>query len=307
MFVQFSPMRLTEYPDARAFNFEVGPWLVQREAENCYMLGDLPRLIWEHDQGKTPKPRLFSFKDKEQIVSAMLIHPQGGLVTTWTAPDIIPLLVEQTIAAGVQISSVFGPGYVSWQFAAEWAKRLNLRWEAGREERVYQLARVRHELPASGRLIKAGPDHAAFVLPWMEAFAREAEYQQASALGEIRDSLIKEGRLYLWCNPQPQAMAAWVSPTPNGGSINFVYVPAEFRGRGNGKHVTAALANHVLGNGSRYCFILTDTGDKRSNHLYQGIGARTVAELLQCSLHPLTNPAPRSGGGGRLSIINAPS
>jgi hypothetical protein len=35
MNVQFPAFRLQEYPDARAFDAQVGRWLVLREAENC--------------------------------------------------------------------------------------------------------------------------------------------------------------------------------------------------------------------------------------------------------------------------------
>jgi ribosomal protein S18 acetylase RimI-like enzyme len=297
MIVQFPTMRLTEYPDARMFDREVGPWLVLREAENCYVLGDLPRMIWEHDNNRGPRPRYFALKDREQLVCAAILHPQGGLVMTWASYEMVCAVATQLQAAGVQPTSIFAPGYVSWQFARTWGELTNTQWDAGREERVYQLSRVRYEPPASGRLSVATPADDAFVSPWLEGFAREAHYEAGSSLADIKALLYNESRLFIWRNPDPVGMAAWVSPTPHGGSINMVYVPAAARGQGHGKAVVSALARHVLAGGARYCFILTDTQDKRNNHLYQNIGARTVAELLQCSfkLAPASGTKPAAG------------
>ena len=283
MIVQFPTMRLVEYPDARLYNAEVGPWLVLREAENCYLLGDLPRLVWEHQNGRGAKARFFALKDRDQIVTTAVLHPTGALVLTWASYEMVVSLATQLHAAGVRLGTVFAPGYVSWQFAKAWGDITGVQWDAGREERVYQLSRVRYEPAATGRLSAATPADDGFVKPWLEGFTREAEYEHINTLDEIRTMLYNESRLFIWRNPDPVAMAAWVSPTPHGGSINMVYVPPAARGQGHGKSVVAALAKHVLSGGARYCFILTDTNDKRTNHLYQHIGARTVAELLQCN------------------------
>lgn len=81
-------------------------------------------------------------------------------------------------------------------------------------------------------------------------------------------------------------MAAAVMPTAHGISINFVYVPQEARGHGHGKAVTAALGQYLLEQGRRYCFILADVADRRSNQVYQSIGGRTLGELFQWKILP---------------------
>jgi predicted GNAT family acetyltransferase len=58
------------------------------------------------------------------------------------------------------------------------------------------------------------------------------------------------------------------------------------RGKGHGTAVVAALARHLFANGTRFCFILTDPADQRTNHIYQKVGARTLCELLRCSILP---------------------
>ena len=311
MIVQFPVFRLQEYPNARAFGTEVGPWLVVREAENCYLLGDLPRLIWEQDNRRPSHPRFFAIKDREQIAAAAIVHPAGGLAMTWASFEMVAAMAAQLHAVGVRLDSVFAPGYVSWQFAQAWGKLTGLQLEGGREERIYQLARLRHKPAATGQLAVATVADDAFVAPWLKSFAREAHYQTANTLEEIRTMLYAESRLFIWRDPNPVGMAAWVSPTPHGGSINLVYVPSEHRGHGHGKSVVAALAKRMLVGGTRYCFILTDIHDMRTNHLYQSLGARTISELLQCNFKPATattgevaigtlNVATNSGGVGQV-------
>jgi hypothetical protein len=270
--------------------------LVIREAENCYILGDLPRLIWEYDNARLPCPRFFALKDRDQTVAAAVVQDQGGLLMTWASQDMVSVLATQLRGLGVKLESVFAPGYVSWQFADTWSRLTGQQWSAGREERIYQLSHVLHEPASTGQLAPATVADDSYVKPWLEGFARETQYQSRVSLDEIRQTLYTESRLFIWRNPDPVAMAAWVAPTPNGGSINIVFVPSALRGHGHGKNVIAALARKVLAGGARYCFILTDTQDRRTNHLYPSIGARTVAEVLQCTFQSAASAGGNVGG-----------
>ena len=78
-----------------------------------------------------------------------------------------------------------------------------------------------------------------------------------------------------------------------------MYTPPEFRGQGYGKAVTAALGAQMLASGLRYCFILTDIDDVRSNAIYQKIGGRTVAEFMRATIQPrhqMVRPSARQTG-----------
>jgi hypothetical protein len=117
----------------------------------------------------------------------------------------------------------------------------------------------------------------------------------------LRD-MIRLKMCYYWKDSEPRAMAAWTSPTAHGGSINFVYTPPEFRKRGYAKAIVSGLANRMLQNGAWYCFILTDVDDYRTNKLYQDVGARTLCELLRCTVGPIV-PKTTEGGGGSINAI----
>lgn len=285
--VSFSPYRCVEYSDPTLFENRIGRWLAIREAENSHILGNLPDLCQKAASRIPLGVRLFAVEDGNAIMAAAMLYDTGGLCLTWSSPEMI-----QTMATGLYnkrcgISTVYAPAHVSWMFAKVWAEMTGNRFEIGRAERVYQLARLTHTPSPTGRLELATPAEARMLDPWMHGFVREAEFEPKEATPEqLVDFLISQQRLYLWKDPEPKAMAAWFNPTPRGACINFVFTPAQHRGRGNGKSVVSALGQRMLNSGLKYCFILTDPDDQRTNHLYQSIGARTLCELLMCMIRP---------------------
>ncbi|GAC1375090.1 MAG: hypothetical protein NVSMB32_18100 [Actinomycetota bacterium] len=83
--------------------------------------------------------------------------------------------------------------------------------------------------------------------------------------------------MYLWDNAGPVSMAATGGPTPHGGRVYAVYTPPEHRGRGYASACVAAVSQHMLNRGLRYCFLFTDLANPIANHIYQEIGYRPVA------------------------------
>jgi predicted GNAT family acetyltransferase len=176
-----------------------------------------------------------------------------------------------------------------------YAQRTGQSARLGRAERVYQLARNYYALPSQGHLEVATPVDRPLVREWVEGFVQEAAYEmEGHTLDGIVEALIGPRLVYLWKSPRPVAMAAWIPSSRWGANINFVYTPPEFRGQGYGKAVSAALGAQMLASGLRYCFILTDVDDTRTNALYQSIGARTLCEFTRCTILPFERP-PASG------------
>ncbi len=289
--IQFSSMRVVEFSDARRFEERVGRFLALREAENCYLLGLLPGIIAKSGRVDTPQPRFFVVEDRDVVAAAAVLFPEGCLLMTWASHEMINTLVEALARSNARITNVYAPAHVSWVFAQTWSERTGQRFEANRAERVYQLARVTYPAPATGRLEAATVADHPLLAKWFEGFGREAAYEDR-ALDSIRQSLVATRTLFLWKDPDPVSMAAWVSPTPNGGCINFVYTPPEFRRKGYAKAVVAALGRLMLANGRRYCFILTEPTDSQTNMLYQQVGARTLCELMRSRIVPVAPLAP---------------
>ena len=65
---------------------------------------------------------------------------------------------------------------------------------------------------------------------------------------------------------------------PSGIRINMVYTPPELRRRGCASACVGALSQAMLDAGRRFCFLYTDLANPTSNHIYQELGYRPVAD-----------------------------
>ena len=291
--VRFFSPKLIQFQEPKAFDQRVRQWLTFREAENSYFFSQLVELTSGH---YLENVRMFTIDDGMSILLAGMLFSNGTLCTTWGTKELVEIIANQAEKENWQISNVFSPGHFSWLLGTELAKRTGRHAEANRAERAFQITRCSFELPPHGHLEVATERDKTLVRDWVEGFVEEAAYENKN-VDAIVHALITSRLLYLWKCPEPVAMAAWVAPTPNGGSINFVYTPPELRGQGYGKAVSAALAEQMLASGLRYCFVLTDIKDARTNSLYQAIGGISVAEFLRCSLvaPPMTSAGLASG------------
>jgi GNAT superfamily N-acetyltransferase len=283
-FVQFNAPRVMSFTDPKAFDQRARKWLSIREGENNYFLGLLPEVI---NRGPKPGLNFFTVEEENMILAAGVCLPRRALCMSWATHEVIDTVVDFMCDAKWQIQHIHGPGHVAGYLGRLYAQRTGQRAELGRAERVYQLARNYYALPSQGHLEVATPDDRPLVREWVQGFIEEAAFEmEGRTLDSVVDALIGPRIVYLWKCPKPVSMAAWVAPTPHGASINFVYTPPECRGQGYGKAVSAALGSQMLASGLRYCFILTDVNDARTNALYQSIGARTLCEFMRCSIHP---------------------
>jgi predicted GNAT family acetyltransferase len=90
---------------------------------------------------------------------------------------------------------------------------------------------------------------------------------------------IAQRRLFLWCDPEPVSMAGWSGRTANGVRINFVYTPRGCRRRGYASACVAALSQHLLDSGRRFCTLFTDLANPTSNKIYRSIGYEHVGNF----------------------------
>jgi uncharacterized protein len=288
--VQFNAPKVITYTDPRAFEKRAKRWLAMREGENSYLLGMLPEMV---AQGPRPTQAFLTVEEDQDLVAAG-VFKNNILCLTWATHEVFDAVADHAVNSRWRVAHVCAPGHVAYFVGKAYADRIRHSVEIDRGERIYQLARVTYPLPENARLEVATPADRPLVREWVQSFIEEANFEKGvRTFDEITDGLINPRLLYLWKSPHPVSMAAWVSPTPNGASINFVYTPPQFRGQGYGKAVSAALGAQMLASGLKYCFILTDIHDQRSNGVYQAIGARTLCEFLRCTIRPKIS-VPRS-------------
>lgn len=307
-YVQFSSLRAAEYASPQLFDQRVRKWLLLREGENTYLLEQLARTLQQcNTTGKTPAERMFAVEDDNQVVAAGMLLPGGCFCMTWATEEISETLIRCMADARCHVTSVYAHGHVSVRFSELWAQLRGQVVDCGRSERVYQINRVTFTPPAAGRLELATVADRPLLLQWFRGFIGEANFESNHTSPEpLVDETLAHNSVYLWKDPGPVAMASWIASTESANSINLVYVPPYLRGKGYAKAVSAALASRILAAGKRRCFILTDTHDELTNHLYQSIGARAVCELLRCTLRDKTpaTQTPQPSQTGRLNVTD---
>jgi GNAT superfamily N-acetyltransferase len=297
-YVQFNAPRVVVYSDPRAFDQRAKRWLSVREGENSYLLGMMNEL---YSAGPQVGLQFFTVEEDKTILAAGVCMPDGIMCMSWATHEVLDVVADHLIKSNLTVKSLHGPGHVAGYLGRMFAERTGQTADVGRAERIYQLARNYYALPSQGHLEVATTADRPMVKEWVTDFVEEANFELGTrTLDQIVEALIAPRLLYLWKSPDPVSMAAWVAPTPHGASINFVYTPPEFRGQGYGKAVCAALASQMLASGLRYCFILTDVDDPRTNGLYQSIGARTLCEFTRCTISP-KDSKPQSG----LNFVNS--
>ena len=283
--VRFSKYRVVEFSDPSLYQHHVGKWMEIREAENSYLLGQIPSIISSSRQSGQMAQRLFALQDGEHIVAAAILFAGGCLGHTWASPEMVAAIVDGLIDARCHLTSAFGPAHIAHQLAEMWGQRTGQGLATERAERVYQLTRIAHQPPEGGRLEAAAMGDVDLLAAWMRGFIEESQFETRDySARQMTELLIRQKALWVWKQPGAVSMAGSTSPTTHGISINFVYTPTEFRGQGHAKSVVAALGKQLLASGYSYCFILTDVDDVVTNRLYQSVGARTIGELMRCKI-----------------------
>ncbi|MCI0711936.1 MAG: GNAT family N-acetyltransferase, partial [Chloroflexi bacterium] len=118
------------------------------------------------------------------------------------------------------------------------------------------------------------------LLSWLRAFSDEvSEYMTAERLAASVERITNQQSLMMWeVDGEVLSMAGYSGPTPNGIRVNAVYTPPEHRRKGYASAVVAALSQHLLDSGRKFCFLYTDLNNLTSNHIYQEIGYKPVVD-----------------------------
>ena len=269
------------HEDAIAFADRVRPFLMERECENCLMLGLLGALASRAGPPSPgPLPLLLAIESRGRVVEGAAVQTQPIAMAVTRLPDgAAEVLVNHLETSNWPGHGFTGPAEAVDRLAELWARRSAKAKRLRVSLRVFELTAVIPPPPAPGRMIPASLEHLDMITPWHEDFVR--------SVGECDDNprqgaqrLIDERRLFLWNDAgELRSMAAVAGPTPNGIRINHVYTPPEHRGRGYASNLVAALSQHLLDHGRKFSFLFTDLANPTSNKIYQQIGFRPAADF----------------------------
>ena len=136
-------------------------------------------------------------------------------------------------------------------------------------------------LPLFLIVIVGFPAFLPIVKNWFINFSKEAmnsdDAAKAIIIGKAK---IEAGTLYLWEDQDIVSMAAIARPTRNGITVNYVYSPPEYRGKGYASSCVASMSERMLKHYD-FCSLFTDMKNPTSNKIYQKMGYYPIKEFRE--------------------------
>ncbi len=277
-------MIATFFPNARDFLTQTQAALETNEAANNLILG-LSLRVNHYLPPEQHPPYFAAISDNDNLLLAAVMTPPRPLVlyigrSDWREP--LNLFIRQVALRQWPITGVTGYPPLAEIFAAAWARLTRTSYRVQIRNRLYELRRVEPTPPTSGRLRLATLADLDLITEWTFAFQTEALHRGDSVEAhEVTRYKIKDQDLYLWEDGQPVSMASQSRPTRNGICISLVYTPPEQRGRGYATACVAGLSQFLLDSGRKFCVLFTDLANPTSNHIYQTIGYRPIADFTE--------------------------
>ena len=284
-------MHVHRFENLAAFAAHVTPMLLEREVENAWLLGRFDELApRDPTPGATagePSPLMWAVHDPGgRAVAAAMMSPRADsarrhpVVVSRAPPDALAALVAHLLREQPDLPGVSAPDPTVDDFAAAWCAA------TGRARRVvyglglHRLTRVALPPSPGGTFRAAREDDADWLVGWADAFFQDlGEPEGLDFCARVVAERIAQGRLFLWCDPEPVSMAGWSGRTTNGVRINFVYTPRGCRRRGYASACVATLSQHLLDSGRRFCTLFTDLANPTSNKIYRSIGYEHVGNF----------------------------
>jgi predicted GNAT family acetyltransferase len=212
------------------------------------------------------------------ISAAVLQTPPHALLITGLPGRSAVHLARALAGRGVPLPGVNGAERDTTAFARAWQQLTGISGQIAQRQRLYRLGELVWPLPV--------PDGAARVATTADAAVARALYSEFAAdVGQedAPESLVADrvqaGQLMLWEVEGEPVSIAGVSPVLGGAArIGPVYTPRQWRGRGYGGAVTAAIGELAGRRGAKSVVLFTDLANPASNSLYLKLGYEPVED-----------------------------
>jgi len=274
-------MHVTRSDDPDTFRAAVLPRLLDHEAHNCVILGVLARVtdpaLRRPDE---PLPLMAVVEDESgAVLAAATMNRPYPIVVSPSPTAAAAALAGHLAEHGIAVPGITAEMATAQAFAESWVRRAGGQCRVDTRLGLYQLDQLVPPATVPGNFRQAVVEDTAVLLPFAEGFYRDVRESLPDA-GRQLERAIRERRLFVWCDSSGRivSMAAFAGPTPNGIRVNFVFTPAELRGRGYASNCVAALTRQLLNSGRKLVFLFTDLTNPTSNRIYQAIGYRYLGE-----------------------------
>jgi len=276
-------MRFTHHADADSLLAVARETLLAQEAVNGLILGICSRLAAGGAYSDAP-PFLGTVESGRGLeLVAVMTPPHKLLLHT---PDQVEdaslaLLADHLLSTGVPVPGVSAPEGPARRFAEVWCARTGATARLGMRLCIYELRQVQPLPLPRGEFRLAGEGDLEIVRGWSRGFHTACFGNDESAKAvQAGENMIVAGDLFLWVDDVPVSMAARTRRTLHGQAVSHVYTPPQHRRHGYATAVVAGLSQRMLDDGREFCTLYTDLSNPTSNGIYQQIGYRPIADVV---------------------------
>ncbi|MEJ7812474.1 MAG: GNAT family N-acetyltransferase [Gemmatimonadaceae bacterium] len=251
------------------------PFLLRHEIEHALLIG-----IATAAAADTTSDAYYALSmDGANVVGAALRTSVKLLLSREGQSGSMTPFIRDAVRPGENI--VLGPAGSVQTFADVVSSTFGATVREGTPQRIYDIRRVNPPVGVPGARRIAGRSDLDLLACWHHAFMEAAGDTQVDprAVRVGVDRRISAGALHAWdVDGATVATAAAIAPVGRGIRIGAVYTPPELRRQGYASALVASLSEHLLGSGYEYVYLYTDLRNRTSNHIYQAIGYRAVAD-----------------------------
>lgn len=281
-------IRIESHKSASDFKGHTQAFLMQREAENCVIIGLIETMLADPNLYK--EPMLLSIHDGDTCVGASWRTPPHPLGLTTLNTESTDALYKYLIDQNYTFPTVFGPRPTIDQFVEAWTSQSQQKISRRMHQRIYSTTSSHHPFPPTGRLRLADARDLDLLRDWSSRFATECHLGSFSEdfFTKQAQTAINNKSRFLWeVDGRVVSMVGSTGKTPNGIRIGYVYTPHEFRGKGYASMAVAQLTQDRINAGNRFCFLYTDLDNPTSNSIYQRIGYRPIGDSMHVTFENL--------------------
>jgi GNAT superfamily N-acetyltransferase len=260
----------------------VGDFLATRPVEHNIHLTVLHARIGED----VPGHYWWVERDGTTIAYAFQSPLSFTLGTTPMDRETTELLVDTITATAPDLPGVIGDATTAAAFAATWAERVHVPAHPEEAQRIYRLGTLVPPSGVPGALRPAQEGDRELLVRWTEGFGRDIGGDGGPDARDEVDRRLGEGRLAVWVDGEPVAMAMTRPPALGVARVSSVYTPPEHRGHGYASACVAALSAHVLATDADTCILFTQLANPTSNAIYRAIGYEPVMEVVRYGFGP---------------------
>lgn len=273
-------MRLSALPDAGSFLREAQFDLEQDEAAHSMILG----VALDAQREPPPENGFYSGVVRTRsgwlATAAVMTPPHPVILTETESLDALSLIAADLAASGRPVSGVLACPETAETFSDLWRSQTGQNADRAFQMTLYSAEYVKRTSSSPGWLRCAAEEDRDLVAEWIAAFQLEIFHDDISRkVDEIARRRITNSELYLWDDRGARAMAGVTRPTRQGISVNAVYTPPTWRGRGYATTCVSALTEQLLAGGRSFCTLFADLANPASNAIYTKIGYRPLAEF----------------------------